>query len=107
MQVGISQLIVGDMPIAEFFQQSAAAGYEVVELALKQKGAITLATPEAQLKNIAAQATAAKLKLVSICLIHLTGNLLGKGNDQRKGIDETIAGLRIAKTLGITNALHT
>ena len=32
MQVGISQLVMSEAPLADFLQQSAAANYEVVEL---------------------------------------------------------------------------
>ena len=49
MQVGISQLIAGDLPLADFFQMAAQTGYEVVEVCLRRQGELTLASSTAQL----------------------------------------------------------
>lgn len=107
MQVGISQLIAGDMPLAEFFQQAAQAGYEVVEVCMRQQGELTLASPPAQLAAIVAQADANGLRLVSMTHSHCTGNLLDAGPAQQRSIEETVAGLQAAAALGIGCTLHT
>jgi hexulose-6-phosphate isomerase len=107
MQVGVTHLIVGDMPLDEFFPQVVAAGYEVVELALKTTGELTPAIDPAGIRRIRDLAAAHKIKLASLCLLHLTGNLLDSGENQRKAIDEMKAGLRIAAELGISNTLTT
>ena len=107
MQVGISQLVLGGLPTAEFFEQSARAGYEVVELALTRDRALTLQTPDSDLHEYARRAVDHGLSLVSMTQTHCTGNLLATGQAQRTGIDETIRGLEIAAKLGIRCTLHT
>ena len=38
MQIGVTHLIVPDMPLADFFRAAAGAGYEVVEIAMRETG---------------------------------------------------------------------
>ena len=90
MQVGISQLVLGGLPTAEFFEQSARAGYEVVELALTRDRALTLQTPDSDLHEYARRAVDHGLSLVSMTQTHCTGNLLsiliagvGRVDDER------------------------
>lgn len=107
MQVGISQLIAGEIALADFFQQAAQDGYEVVELCLRRQGELTLATTPDQLAGIAAAAAASGVKLVSLTHSHCTGNLLDGGTAQQTSIKETLAGLQVAAALGIKCTLHT
>lgn len=107
MQVGISQLIAGNMPLAEFFAKAAAAGYEVVELLMKREGELTPQTSDADLKRILELSRQHKLPIVSLCHGHCTGNLLDSGDAQKKSIEETEAGLRAAAALGAKCTLHT
>ena len=107
MQVGISQIIAGDLSLNDFLQQAAQAGYEVVELCLRRQGELTLASTAAQLDAIVAGARAQGLGLVSLTHSHCTGNLLDSGEAQQRSIDETVAGLRVAAALGIGCTLHT
>ena len=107
MQVGISQLVVSDGSIGDFLTRAAAAGYEAVELVMKQSGELSPNTAEADLRRIAEQAAAAGLQLASMCHGHVTGNLLDGGEAQRTGIDETVTGLEHAAVMGIRCTLHT
>lgn len=107
MQVGISQLIAGDLSLNDFFQQAAQAGYTVVELCLRRQGELTLASTAAQLEQVMAAARAHDLGLVSLTHSHCTGNLLDSGEVQQRSIDETVAGLHVAAALGIRCTLHT
>ena len=107
MKTGISQLVLCDVPFAEFFARSAAAGYEVVELCMRREGELTLDTSSAQLEVIAEQARQSGLAMVSMCHSHCTGNLLDSGDAQQTSIDETCAGLQLAANLGIDCTLHT
>lgn len=107
MQVGISQLIAGDLSLHDFFQQAAQAGYEVVELCLRRQGELTLTTTPTQLEAIVAAARTQGLALVSLTHSHCTGNLLDSGDAQQRSIDETVAGLQVAAALGIGCTLHT
>ena len=107
MQVGISQLVLGGSSMAEFFAQSAKAGYEVVELALTRDRALTLQATDGELTEYVRLAADHGLSLVSMTNTHCTGNLLDTGPAQRTSIDETVRGLEIAAKLGIRCTLHT
>lgn len=107
MQIGLSQIIAGDGPLVNFFQEAAGAGYEVVEVCLRRQGDLTLASTPTQLAEIKAAAAASGVTLVSLTHSHCTGNLLDSGAAQQTSIEETIAGLHIAAALGIDCTLHT
>jgi hexulose-6-phosphate isomerase len=107
MKVGISHLILGGKPLADFFKESAEAGYEVVELCIKREGELTTETSTADLKRIREQAKNHGLSIDSVTHSHCTGNLLASGEVQQRSIDETKAGLRVASELGAYCTLHT
>jgi len=107
MKVGISQLILPDASMEEFFAKAAAAGYEVVELCMKRTGELTPETDAAGLKRIVELSRARNLPIVSMTHSHCTGNLLDSGEPQRKSIEETKTGLRAAAALGARCTLHT
>lgn len=107
MQAGISQLIARDLPLATFYHQAAQAGYEVVELCMRQQGELTPQSAPEELAQIANAAVDHGLKLVSMTHSHCTGNLLDGGSAQQTSIRETEIGLRAAAQLGIGCTLHT
>jgi L-ribulose-5-phosphate 3-epimerase len=107
MQVGISQLIAGDLPLDDFFQQAAHAGYEVVEICMKRQGELTPQSTPEQLARIVESATAQGLALVSMTHSHCTGNLLDSGLSQQTSIRETEIGLQAAAAMGMSCTLHT
>jgi len=107
MQIGVSQLILPKVTMADFLQQAATAGYEVVELCMRQEGELTPSLGEDDLQRLAEQIRASGLKAVSMTHSHCTGNLLDSGLAQRTSIAETCAGLRAAARLGIGCTLHT
>lgn len=107
MQVGITHITAAEIPLAEFFQQSAAAGYEVVELCLRKQGELTLDSTPDQLMQIVTQAAEHKLEIVSLTHSHCTGNLLDSGEAQETSIRQTEAGLRQAAAMGVGCTLHT
>lgn len=107
MQVGISQLVLADVSMSEFIKQSAAAGYEVVELCMRREGDLTPETSNDDLQSIAAQIRVAGMEPVSMTHSQCTGNLLESGDSQRTAIDETCRGLEAAATMGIGCTLHT
>ena len=41
MQIGLSQLILGNQSCNAFFTQAASAGYEIVEVCLQKEGELT------------------------------------------------------------------
>ncbi len=68
MQVGISGLILPrEWTLAELVQQVKAAGYEAVELVLRDEGEISLETDEQQLRKLADYAREEGLYLASVC----------------------------------------
>lgn len=107
MQVGITHIIAGDIPLAEFFRQAAGAGYEVVELCLRRSGELTLDTTPEQLAQIVQEAASQQLKIVSLTHSHCTGNLLDSGEAQELSIRQTEEGLRRAASMGVRCTLHT
>jgi len=107
MQVGISQIVLPDLLMTDFFTLAASAGYEVVEVSMRPSGDLTPATGEQQLRQFTDQARSAGVELVSMTHTHLTGNLLDSDAEQQVGIDETRAGLRAAAEMGIGCTLHT
>jgi L-ribulose-5-phosphate 3-epimerase len=94
MKVGLSKLVMRQVPLSEFFDQAAGAGYECVELVMRQEGEITPKTPEDQLRRIVEQGRAKGLDVVS-------------GEAQERGIAETEVGLRAAAAMGLGCTLHT
>lgn len=107
MKPGVTQIIYQKHSTADFLKHSAEAGYQSVELMLRKDGDLTLQTADATLADYKAALASNKLELSSLSLNHLTGNLLDSGEAQRVGIDETIAGLHVAKKLGAKCTLHT
>lgn len=107
MKVGISKLIAGSQPLDTFFQKSAEAGYEVVELSIRRDGELTTETSDETLKEIRESAAEKGLSIDSVTHGHCTGNLLASGESQQTGIEETRAGLKVAAELGAYCSLHT
>lgn len=107
MQVGITQMVLPQLSVAEFAAQAAAADYEVVELSLNSVGEITPDLPDAQLAQIAAEVRGAGVEPVSLAQLQCTGNLLEGGDAQRISVAETCRGLQVAKAMGIGCTLHT
>jgi L-ribulose-5-phosphate 3-epimerase len=106
MQVGVTQIIVPDLSMHEFFRQAAETGYEVVEIMMRPQGDLTPQSDAAQLANIVAEAKAAGVEIVSMTHSHCSGNLLDEGDSQQRSIADTIVGLRAAAAMGIDCTLH-
>jgi hexulose-6-phosphate isomerase len=104
---GVTQIVVADKTTPQFIDSAADAGYECVELAIRADGDLTLATPHDQLQAYADHAKSRNIELVSMAMLHCTGNLLDGGDEQARSLDETLAALHMAKTLGIACTLHT
>jgi len=106
MRIGISQLIMGKTGCEDFFKQSAAAGYEVVEICMREEGEVTLEMTDDDARRIVEQARAAGVEIVSMTHSHCTGNLLASGAAQQTSIEETIGGLKRAASMDIHYTLH-
>lgn len=107
MQVGITQIILPNIPTREFAKQASEAGYDVVELQMTNKGDLNPNLSDNELRTLADDIRAIGVEPVSMVHGHCTGNLLDDGDAQRISIDQTCAGLQAAKTMGISCTLHT
>jgi len=107
MKCGISQLILGKLSCEEFLNTSSRAGYDVVELTLRQEGEICPQMGEDAVQRIKSLATKAGVDLVSMVFSHCTGNLLDHGEAQKRSVQETIEGIKLCSAMGIGCALHT
>jgi hexulose-6-phosphate isomerase len=107
MKVGVSQLILPQLPVREFAQQAADAGYEVVELNLSREGEVSPHQSDDALRQLAEDARGIGVEPVSMVHSHCTGNLLDSGDAQRMGIEQTCRGLQAAAAMGIGCTLHT
>ncbi|MFW5920769.1 MAG: penicillin acylase family protein [Polyangiales bacterium] len=86
MQVGLTQLIATDLSLEDLFKHASEAGYDAIELALRNEGELTPDTPANELQGSVRRAREAGLSLVSMCHSHVTGNLLGGGDTRQVGL---------------------
>jgi hexulose-6-phosphate isomerase len=107
MQIGISQLICGNMSMREFFAAAKEAGYETVEVSMKASGPLTGDVTPEEVAEIKALSAEFGLPVSSMTINHCTGNLLDSGEAQARSIEETAFGLEVAAELGATAALTT
>lgn len=107
MKIGVSQLIMGDVPCSEFFNQAAMAGYEAVEVCLRPDGEVREDMDDTAIRQIHEGAALAGIEIVSIALAHSGGNMLDTGEAQREGIRAARCGLELAARMGIGCALTT
>jgi len=68
MKVGLSAIITpADWTYDQLLKETAAAGYEALEVCLTSEGELSLATPEADLQAMAGRAADAGIELASVC----------------------------------------
>jgi hexulose-6-phosphate isomerase len=109
MQVGLSCLVIpGDWKLTDILSKTKAAGYEALELVLRDEGEITLSTPDATLGSLAAQAKDAGMYLASVCpslpvsapnLTHADPAYRAKSIDTWKAIIDKVAAMGIGTVL--------
>ena len=107
MKSGITQCCMWNSAPKAFIAEAGKAGYEVVELMLRDTGDLTPTTDAAGLAAIRKAADDAGVKIFSLCLLHLTNQTIESGEGQKKCVEQIAAGLRIAKALGATSTLLT
>jgi len=107
MRIGISQLVLPKLSMADFLRESAEAGYDAVELSLRQDSPLSVDASEAEIAAVVAQAQELGLAIESLTINHCTGNLLDSGEARERSIAETRDGLKLAAALGAPCALHT
>jgi len=111
MKVGLSCIITpADWSYTETLKQAKAAGYEAVELVIRDEWDITLETPESKLAQMARQAADEGLELASICpsFRKAPKDLMTNDAAVREQSLETVKrALGIAKAMGIDTMLLT
>lgn len=108
MKVGISEIVLPELTMGDFFQRSSAAGYEVVEICLGgEKSPLQLHTKETLIPEINSLSRQYNLPVASLVHWQCTGNLLASGSGQRMSIEQTCEGLEIARKVGAKCTLHT
>ncbi|MBT3380201.1 MAG: sugar phosphate isomerase/epimerase [Lentisphaerae bacterium] len=107
MRIGISQLVLPKLSMADFLRGSAAAGYDAVELSLRPDSPIGVDASDADIAAVVALAAELGLTIESMTINHCTGNLLDSGEAQERSIAETRDGLKLAAAFGAPCALHT
>lgn len=107
MKAGISEIILQDLSLEDFFARSARAGYEVVELCLGGKCPLQLSSKDRLVPEITRLSQDYGLPVASLVQWQCTGNLLAGGAKQRIGIEQTCEGLEIARRIGAKASLHT
>ncbi|MBQ9447373.1 MAG: sugar phosphate isomerase/epimerase [Victivallales bacterium] len=108
MHSSISQLVLSNLSMQDFFSQVKDAGYEAVELSLQPKNpSFNYNTTDADLKAFKALSDEKGLPIESITIANSKGNLVLAPADAKECIDETAWALECAAKLGATAALHT
>ena len=107
MKVGISEIILPELALDEFFCQSAGAGYDVVELCIGGVCPLQLSNWEKLVPEINELSKQYQLPIVSLVHWQCTGNLLATGEAQKISIEQTCEGLEIARKIGAKSSLHT
>lgn len=107
MKLGITQLVVPSNAI-DFLHIAKKTGYDCVELSFKKEdGYISIDSTDEELNEIKGCADKLGLDIVSTCIAGGSYNLLASGEQQKSGIEEAIAGLKVSAKLGAETMLHT
>lgn len=107
MQAGISEIILPDLSLEEFFAQSSSAGYEVVELVIGGCMPLQLDNKKQVVPEIQKLSEQYRLPVASLVQWQCTGNLLAGGEQQQISVEQTCEALEIAQQIGAKASLHT
>lgn len=111
MKVGLSTIITPqDWTFDQTLKEAAAAGYEAVELCIRDEGDITLETSEADLAAMARRAADAGIDLVSVCPSvrnHPRDIMCGEADVWHGSIETIRRCLATTKAMGIDTMLLT
>jgi hexulose-6-phosphate isomerase len=109
MQIGVTQCAMWNenCALGEFINHAAASGFELVELVVSTSGDLTIRSTERDLARIRSIADAAKVKIFSLALLHLSAWPIDRGTARQVAVDEIRAGMRLARGLGARSVLLT
>jgi hexulose-6-phosphate isomerase len=107
MSIGMTQCAMWGKGLDEFLPAAAKAGFDSVELVIGATGDLTdKSTPE-QINAVKAKVAALGLKINSAALLCQPGSLLDHKEARQPSVDASIAGLHVAKALGVNMVLIT
>jgi len=104
---GVTQLIMSDKPTLVFLDAARDAGYGVVELGMSANGEVGPSRTEQELRDISKAAQDRGLAIASLVHGQCSASMLGSATEATAAVEQTLAGLRVAHTMGVTCTLHT
>ena len=107
MQVGISEIIMPNLFLEDFFAQSKAADYDVVELVVGGNMPLQLSNKNEIVPEINRLSKQYRLPVASLVQWQCTGNLLASGEPRQTSVEQTCEALEIAQQIGAKVSLHT
>ena len=100
MKIGVTQIILGNMSVDETIDLCQVAGYEAVELTVREGTDLHPNLSESELKTISTKFSDANIEIASIS--SLKGNLLTLDEQERNEGKQALAhGLEIAGIMGV------
>ena len=107
MKIGITQIILGSMSLADTLALCRDAGYEAVELVFADDKDLRVDMSDAQLRQVAEQCRAAHVEIGSvIAQPQQRGNLLSADRDERElCVKRLRRSVEIAAVLGVDGVL--
>jgi len=100
MKIGVTQIILGNMSVDETIDLCQVAGYEAVELTVREGTDLPPDLSESELKTISTKFSDANIEIGSIA--GLKGNLLTLDDQERNEGKQALAhGLEIAGIMGV------
>ena len=103
MKIGITQIILGNMSLADTLTLCQEAGYNAVELCFEEGRDTDISMSQSELKTVGESCVAAGIEISSIVANHRDrGNLLSlNAEDREKGVKSVVRSLEIAGVLGV------
>ncbi len=100
MKIGITQIILGNISVDDTIDLCQNAGYEAVELTVREGTDLHPALSELEFREIASKFSMANIEIAS--LAGLKGNLLTLNDDERQAAKESLAqSIKIAGLMGV------
>jgi len=100
MKIGITQIILGNISVDDTINLCQNAGYEAVELTVREGTDLHPALSELEFREIANKFSMANIEIAS--LAGLKGNLLTLNDDERQAAKESLAqSIKIAGLMGV------
>ena len=103
MKIGVTQIILDNMPLADTLSLCQEAGYDAVELCFDEERDTDISMSQSELNTVGECCVAAGIEISSIvATFRDLGNLLSRNAAERaKGVKSVVRSLEIAGVLGV------